>query len=117
MLQTDQNPEPATEVATRERAEKISISVQRTLLRRIDARANHLGINRSQLFSIAASMFVDGEMGEPHHSDIEAALLSRIDAHAENLGIGRRDLLAMAANMFIDGLLTRQDDDRGTRTD
>jgi hypothetical protein len=62
-------------------------------------------------------MFVDGEMGEPHHSDIEAALLSRIDAHAENLGIGRRDLLAMAANMFIDGLLTRQDDDRGTRTD
>ncbi|CAH2895888.1 MAG: hypothetical protein PCALPYG88_2074 [uncultured Paraburkholderia sp.] len=60
MLKTDQDNGSATEDADREPAEKISISVQRLLLQRVDARARHLGINPSQLFSIAACMFIDG---------------------------------------------------------
>jgi len=38
---------------------KFSISADRDLVRRVDAQAKRLGISRSALFSIAASMFMD----------------------------------------------------------
>lgn len=44
------------------RRQKVSISIDRDLLNRVDAYAKKHGLNRSALFSIGVSMFMDNEL-------------------------------------------------------
>ena len=44
------------------RRQKISISIDCDLLKRVDAYSKRHGLNRSALFSIGVSMFMDNEL-------------------------------------------------------
>ncbi len=60
MQKAARNAVRAEEVEQLEGSEKIGISVQRRLLREIDAEADRRGVTRSAFFCFAATMLIDG---------------------------------------------------------